>query len=452
MKRIYIQTLGCPKNFNDSEVASGILEAAGHNIITDENCAGEADIIIVNTCGFINDAKLESIDAIFEMARLGKTLIVSGCLSQRYGEELFDEMPEVACFIGVNEYENLPGIIENLDDNERQKYISPYEKESESEFRLLPRNAYSASLKISEGCNNRCTYCVIPYIRGPYRSRPKELIVSEALRLERQGVKELMLIAQDTTAYGTDIYGRYKLPELLRELCQIDGIEWVRIMYAYEDRITSELIEVMASEPKICNYIDIPLQHSSNKILKAMDRRSTRESILATIKDLRAAMPDIHIRTTLITGFPGESEEDFENLRSFVEEMKFERLGVFAYSPEEGTVASEMPHQIPDEVKEARRDAIMRRQLEISLDSNKKKIGKTLDVMLEEKDICEEQGTGEAPDTGNSEETWVGRSRYDASEIDNSVIVRTRRKHEAGDIIKAIITDGFDYDLVGEEV
>ncbi|MEG0661922.1 MAG: 30S ribosomal protein S12 methylthiotransferase RimO, partial [Anaerovoracaceae bacterium] len=396
--KIFIETLGCPKNFNDSEVAAGILEAAGHEIT---KVIEEADGIMVNTCGFINDAKTESINTIFDMARWGKLLMVSGCLTQRYGEELYEEMPEVDIFLGVNDYERLPEILSEHRKGEREKFLSLYEKETGDLVRKIEENPYSATIKISEGCDNRCAYCIIPYIRGPYRSRPKEEILAEAQRLAQAGTKELILIAQDTTAYGIDLYGGYVLHELVRELCRIDGLEWIRLMYCYEDRITDELIQVMAEEEKVCHYLDIPIQHGSDKILKGMARRSTRSSIDETIKKLRTAMPDIHIRTTLIAGFPGESEEDFEELLAFAEEKRFERLGVFAYSPEEGTPAAEMENQVEEEEKEARKDAIMRRQVEISLEKNKEKIGRILDVIVEGKD---EDGS------------YYGRSRYDAPE------------------------------------
>ena len=336
--KIFIETLGCPKNFNDSEVAAGILEAEGFNITDD---LMQADAVIVNTCGFINDAKTESIATIFDYAQFeDKLLIVSGCLSQRYGDELFNEMPEVDIFLGVNEYDKLPDILKNHQEGKREKYLSQYENELETDKRRLADNHYTATIKISEGCDNKCAYCVIPKIRGPYRSRPMENIIKEAKSLADKGVKELILIAQDVTTYGIDIYGKYNLHELVKELCKIDGIHWIRLMYCYEDRITDELIEVMATEAKVCNYLDIPIQHGSDNVLKAMKRRSTRDSIDNTIIRLRKAMPDIAIRTTLIVGFPGETEADFDELYDFVDETKFQRLGVFAYSQEEGTVAA----------------------------------------------------------------------------------------------------------------
>ena len=412
--KIFIETLGCPKNFNDSEFALGILERAGHK---EAERAEDADLILVNTCGFINDAKKESIAKIFEMAEIAgenKILAISGCLSERYKDELYKEMPEVDIFIGVNDYDRLPALIEAAaKDKEGQKlsFRSEYCDFNEPSLRKIPENPYTATIKIAEGCNNICTYCIIPHIRGKYRSRKIEEITEEAKRLASSGTKELIIIAQDTTYYGMDIYGRLALPELLKELCKIDGIRWIRLMYCYEDKITDELIDTMASEEKICHYIDIPIQHSSDRILKAMNRKSTKTSIMSTMSKLRAKMPDINIRTTLITGFPGETEEDFDELYNFVSEMKFERLGIFAYSREEGTPADKMKGHIRQDIKEKRRDSIMLMQTEISLSKNREKIGKTIEVIVDGKD-----------DDGS----YYGRSSYDAPEIDNAVLFTSR--------------------------
>lgn len=441
--KLYIETLGCPKNFNDSEGIRGIWEKAGM-YLTDDPV--DADAILVNTCGFINDAKTESIEKIFDMARIkeeaateqeiaDKILIVSGCLSQRYGEELYEEMPEVDIFLGVNDYERLPQMVKGLAKGTRAKAFS-CEPEAFEEFsaRKLSDNPYSTTLRIAEGCNNRCAYCVIPQIRGKLRSRPMESILDEAKVLAENGCKELMLIAQDATEYGRDLYGELRLPKLLRELCKVEGIEWIRLMYCYEDKITDELIEVMASEDKICHYIDIPLQHISDGVLKRMNRRSTTASIKDTIARLRAAMPDIHIRTTMIVGFPGETEEEFDELLDFVEETCFERLGVFAYSREEGTVAGDMEDQIDEEIKAQRVDAVMRRQLDISREINEVKVGNTMVVLV---DGMDEEGA------------YLGRTQYDAPEIDNTVIFGSGKKLEPGDMVKVYINDAFDYDLVG---
>ena len=303
--------------------------------------------------------------------------------------------------------------------------------------RKLDENPYTATIKIAEGCNNICAYCIIPKIRGKYRSKREEDIIREAEMLAKAGCKELILIAQDVTYYGKDLYGEYRLAQLLRKLCRIEGIVWIRLMYCYEDRITDELIETIASEEKICNYLDIPIQHASNHVLKAMNRRSTAASIDQTVKNLKKSIPDIHIRTTLIVGFPGETEEDYEELIDFVERERFARLGVFAYSQEENTAAGEMENQIDEEIKEQRLDGIMRRQLDISLELNREKIGSTLEVLVEEEDAAG---------------SYIGRTRYDAPEIDNSVIFTSDRKHRPGDIVMVLIDDAFDYDLVGREV
>lgn len=475
--KLYIETLGCPKNFNDSEGIAGIWERAGMQV-TDDPVA--ADAILVNTCGFINDAKKESIDKIFEMARLiadtadgsaggavnaaadsahetvggvaaaapakaiengeagmaaKKLLIVSGCLSQRYGRELFDEMPEVDIFLGVNDYERLPQIAAQFQRGKRQQFFSCQpERFEEFSARKIDENPYSATLRIAEGCNNCCAYCAIPQIRGGYRSRPMENILHEAKVLSEKGCKELILIAQDVTEYGRDLYGTLRLPDLLRALCRISGIHWIRLMYCYEDKITDELIEVMASEEKICHYIDIPLQHISDGVLQRMNRRSTKASITDTIARLRRAIPDIHIRTTLIVGFPGESEAEFEELLDFVGDTEFERLGVFAYSQEEGTAAAAMAHQIDEDEKAARVDAVMRRQVDISRAINEAKVGGLMEVLVDGMD---------------EEDAYIGRTAYDAPEIDNAVIFRSGRELLPGDMVTVRIEDAFDYDLTG---
>lgn len=443
--KLYIETMGCPKNFNDSESIGGIWESTGMSLTDDP---AEADAILVNTCGFINDAKQESIGCIFDMARFidesekeapdheKKILIVSGCLSQRYGKELADEMPEVDIFLGVNDYEKLPQLVKEYRKGKRlQAFSCQPDAFYEFSARKIKDNPYSMTLRIAEGCNNCCAYCVIPQIRGAYRSRPMENIIEEAELLASKGCREIILIAQDVTEYGTDIYGRLMLPELLRKLCRVDGIRWIRLMYCYEEKITDELIEVMASEEKICDYIDIPLQHVSDGVLSAMNRHSTTESIKDTLGRLRTAMPDIHIRTTLITGFPGETEEEFEELLEFVEETRFERLGVFAYSREEGTVAGDMENQIDEDVKAMRADAIMRRQLDISREINESKVGDTMTVMV---DGTDEDGA------------YLGRTVYDAPEIDNTVIFTSDEELVPGDMVQVKITDAFDYDLVGK--
>ncbi len=436
--KIYIETLGCPKNFNDSEMAAGLLEHAGHCQVQEPE---QADVILVNTCGFINDAKTESIERIFQMAdckREDTVLAVSGCLSQRYAKELYDEMPEVDLFLGVNDYQDLPHILEGFTKGKRETHCKSCSGGFEEiPFRKLEENPYTATIKIAEGCDNVCTYCVIPHIRGKYRSRREEDILREAEMLASKGCRELILIAQDVTAYGLELYGKMALPQLLKKLCGVEGIRWIRLMYCYEDRITDELIQVMAEEEKICNYLDIPLQHCSDRVLKAMNRRSDSSGIRKTIEKLREAMPDIHIRTTFITGFPGESEEDFEELVDFVEDIRFERLGVFTYSQEDGTPAAEMKEQLPEEVKAQRQDAIMRRQIDISLEKNREKIGSRMEILIEEQD---------------ADGSYIGRTVYDAPEIDNAVIFTSEKERKPGEFAIVEITDAFDYDLTGKEV
>lgn len=435
---IYFDTLGCLKNFGDSEMAMGILEKHGHAIV---DTPEDADVIVVNTCGFIEDAKKESIDEIFDMAEFkaqGKKLIVSGCLVQRYSEELFKEIPEADGFIGVNDYEKLPELLDQFEkDGARFRSVDemrPDAFEHETTFRKIKGNPYTAALRIAEGCDNHCTYCIIPAIRGKYRSRTMESIVEEAQHLADSGCKELSIIAQDTSYYGKDLYGEPMLAELLRRLCKVDGIEWIRLLYCYEENITDELIQTMAEEPKICHYIDVPLQHSSDRVLKEMNRRSTEASIRDTIQRLKTAMPDICIRTTMIVGFPGETDEDFENLMRFTNDVRFSRLGAFTYSKEEGTPAAARTDQIPEDVKEERLDALMMQQMQISNEHNQEFLGNVIDVIV---------------DAGEEEHTYIGRTRYDAPDIDNSVIFTSSRSLKPGDIVPVLIEDAFDYDLEG---
>ncbi|MBR6501577.1 MAG: 30S ribosomal protein S12 methylthiotransferase RimO [Firmicutes bacterium] len=436
--KFYINTLGCEKNTVDSEGATGILMRAGHE---PADRPSEADVIIVNTCGFINDAKEQSIETIFDMAEIKKDdalLMVSGCLSQRYSTQLYKEMPEVDIFLGVNDYEKLPEILAKHEAGKREKYISDYDRiYAELGRRERSEAPYTASVKISEGCNNVCSYCIIPFIRGGYRDRKMEDILEEIRQLAEEGCKEVVLIAQDVSNYGIDLYGKYRLPELLHEVCKINGIHWVRLMYCYEERITDELIQAMASEPKVCHYIDIPLQHCNDRILKEMNRCSTEASIKDTIGRLRAAMPDIHIRSTMIAGLPGETKEDFAQLEKFVEDMKFERLGVFPYSKEEGTLAATMKGQVRQQTKEKRRDAIMALQCAISLEHNQAKVGQVMEVLVEGQD---EDGS------------YIGRTKYDAPDVDNGVLFTSNRQLNPGDFVQVEIIDAFDYDLVGREV
>ena len=434
--KVFIQTLGCEKNTVDSENAAALLEKAGCSIVQTPE---EADCFIVNTCGFIADAKKQSIETIFDLSRektAGKKLIVTGCLSQRYSSELSAEMPEVDAFLGVNDYQRLPEIVLGIS-SERTLCSGADKVYKELGSRKLSTTPWSRSIKIAEGCSNICSYCAIPFIRGRYRSRREEDVLREAEQLAREGCKELVIIAQDVTFYGRDLGIKDALPQLLKKLCRIEGIRWIRLMYCYEDEITDSLIETIRSEEKICNYLDIPLQHCVDRILKAMNRKSTAESIESTVDKLRKLIPDIAIRTTLISGFPGETKEDAAKLLDFVEKTKFERLGAFAYSKEEGTRAAELPGQVRKDVRERRRDRIMELQRRISLENNIKLIGKTLEVLVEEQD---------------SENTYIGRSYMDAPEIDNSVIFTSSRPIQPGSFVNIRINDAFDYDLSGEAV
>lgn len=432
--RIYIKTLGCDKNIVDSQCAAGLLEDAGHQLTEDP---GSAEAIIVNTCGFIQDAKQESIDAILALAARKdhrQKLIVSGCLSQRYGKELSELIPEADFFLGVNDYSRLPEILCGGTEGEKV-FQNPCGRSYEEIGRRLPSGPFfTAPLKISEGCSNVCSYCSIPAIRGPYRSRKAEDILREARDLAGTGCRELVLVAQDVTAYGCDLPGQGHLVRLLEDLCRIEGIRWIRLMYCYEDRISDALIETIRTQPKICKYLDIPLQHSSDSVLARMNRHSTGKSIRQTITKLRQQIPGIVLRTTLIVGFPGETKEDFSDLREFVKEMRFERLGVFAYSKEEGTAAAALPGQIRKDVKERRRDRIMEMQQKISMEINRTMEGKTLDVLVEER----------FPDG-----SYCGRTSRDAPEIDNSILFSSELRLSPGDFVAVEVTDSFDYDLAG---
>ena len=439
MKKVYIRTLGCEKNTVDSENAARLLSDAGCSVIDDPE---EADVLMVNTCGFIGDAKKQSIEAVFELNAVKeasggkKTLIVSGCLTQRYAEELKKSLPEADFILGVNDYDKLPGIV--LGTEKDKVYAGACGKiYKELGSRKLLTRPWSRSLKIAEGCSNICSYCIIPFIRGRYRSRREEDILKEARELAAEGCRELVIIAQDVTCYGRDFGKTDALPQLLRKLSVIEGIKWIRLMYCYEDEITDGLIEEIKNNDKICKYIDIPIQHCSDDILKAMDRKSTHDSIVGTVTKLRKQIPDIVIRTTLITGFPGERVPQFEELLDFIEDMRFERLGAFAYSREEGTKAAGLPGQVRSDVKQRRLDRVMTLQQRISLENNTKLIGRVMDVLVEE---IEEDGT------------CIGRTYMDAPDIDNSVIFAGKPGTVPGSFVKVLITDAFDYDLTGEEL
>lgn len=440
-KKILFISLGCDKNLVDSEVMLGILADRGFEMTDTED---DADIIIINTCCFINDAKEESINTILEMAEYKKTgpckaLIVTGCLAQRYKQEIVDEIPEVDAVIGTSKYDEIFDAVDQalkgshfLDVDDLDRLPSVPGK------RILTTGGHYAHLKIAEGCDKHCTYCIIPKIRGNYRSVPMEQLLAEAASLAEQGVKELILVAQETTLYGVDLYGKKSLHILLKELAKIKGIRWIRILYCYPEEIYPELIETIKNEKKVCHYLDMPIQHASDTILKRMGRRTTKAQLKETVSLLRKEIPDIVLRTTLIAGFPGETQEQHEELMEFVDEMEFERLGVFAYSPEENTPAASMPDQIPEEIKEERRDAILELQQEIAFDKAADMVGRTLYAMIE----------GKVAD----EPAYVARTYADSPDIDGYVFVNTGEMLMSGDFVKVKITGSAEYDLIGELV
>ncbi len=436
-KRVLFVSLGCPKNQVDGEIMLAKLEDAGYEIAEDFE---RIDAVLVNTCAFIDSAKQEAIDTILEMVGLkqdglAKAVIVTGCLPERYREEILDEIPEVDAVVGIGANTDIVQIVSDALEGKKTSVFPPKEELVLCGRRVLTTPDYWAYLKIAEGCSNCCTYCAIPSIRGGFRSRTKEDILDEAQTLAGQGVKELILVAQDVTGYGIDLYGEYKLAELLNELCEIDGIEWIRLMYCYPDKVTDELIEVMASQPKVLHYIDLPLQHADNKILKAMNRHSTREQATEVIEKLRERMPDIVIRTTFIAGFPGEGDEEFEALAEFVNAMEFDRMGCFEYSPQEGTPAAEMDEQIDDDVKARRVEVIMQDQYEINMVKNDELVGKTLRVLVEDYDAYSD--------------SYVGRSYMDAPDIDGKVIFTSRRDLDNGEFVDVEIIGVNEYDLIG---
>ena len=436
---ILFVSLGCDKNLVDSEVMLNLLKKHGYNITNDEQ---EADAAVVNTCCFIHDAKEESINTILELAELKKTarlqaLIITGCLAQRYQKEIQTEIPEVDAILGSTNIDDIVSVVDEALHGRKVvcckdiQYLPPHMTE-----RTVTTGTAMAYLKIAEGCSKRCTYCIIPYLRGNYRSIPMEDILETAERLAQEGYQELVLVAQETTVYGQDLYGEKRLPELLRRLCRLEGIQWIRLLYCYPEEITEELIQTMAQEPKVCHYIDMPIQHSEDAILKAMGRRTNQKQIREVVEQLRSAVPDIAIRTTLITGFPGETKEQHEALLDFVDEMEFDRLGVFTYSPEEDTPAATMPDQVAEEVKEARRDEIMELQQEISYDKGTDRIGQELLVMIE----------GKVAD----ESAYIGRTYGDAPKVDGYIFVQTGELLMTGDFAKVRVTGALEYDLIGE--
>lgn len=432
-------SLGCDKNLVDSEMMLGFTAKHGYTYTDDTNAA---DIIIVNTCCFILDAKEESIDAILEMAKLKKDgnlkcLIVTGCMAQRYKNEIIDEIPEVDAVVGTASYDHICDIIEEALSGKKEFVFEELSRlPAASPKRMVSTGGWYAYLKIAEGCDKHCTYCIIPSLRGRYRSYPEDILLKQARELSDAGVKELILVAQETTVYGKDIDGKKHLPTLLKKLCAIDGIEWIRILYCYPEEITDELIDTIASEDKICNYLDIPVQSGSDYILKKMGRLTNVAELTQNISKLRAKIPDIILRTTLISGFPGESNEHFNETLDFVKKMKFERLGVFPYSAEEGTVAATLTEQVDEEVKQDRRDAIMSLQQGISSDFLKKQVGKTLRVLIE----------GKIAD----EDAYIGRSYMDAPGVDGCIFVQYSGELLSGDFVDVKITGSSEYDLIGE--
>ena len=432
--KVLLISLGCDKNLVDSEVMLGLLNKAGHQLTNDET---EADVVVVNTCAFISDAKEESINTIIEMGELKKTgklkkLIVAGCLSQRYKDEIMKELPEIDVIIGATNYDK---IVEAIGTDEESIVDDINYTPRPIAERIVTTNASMAYFKIAEGCNKLCTYCIIPHIRGRYRSMPMDSLIASAEKLASDGIKELVLVAQETTLYGVDLYGEKKLPELLTKLSEIEGIEWIRLLYCYPEEITDELTEVMATNPKICHYVDIPIQHSENAILKRMGRRTSREDIVELVGRLRTAMPDIAIRTTLISGFPGETQELHDGLVDFVDECEFDRLGVFTYSPEEGTPAAEYEDQVDGELAVKWRDEIMELQQEISYEKNQQMIGSTQKVLIE----------GYLVD----DDVYVGRTYRDAPGVDGIVFVSAPYELISGSFVDVKITEANEYDLTG---
>ena len=438
-KKVLFQSLGCDKNLVDSEMMLGMLAESGYSFTDDEN---EADAVVVNTCCFIGDAKEESVNTILEMAELKKSgqvkaLVVTGCLAQRYQEEIRKEIEEVDAVIGTSAIKELPAVLDAaFEGKAKDCYYRLDEKPLTGKKRILTTGGHFAYLKIAEGCDKHCTYCIIPKVRGPYRSVPMDSLLREAQELADQGVRELILVAQETTVYGQDLYGHKALPELLERLCRIEGLVWIRILYCYPEEIDDALIRVIQKEEKICHYLDIPVQHGSDSVLKRMGRKTNSEQIRNMVKKLRENIPDICLRTTLITGFPGETEKDHETLMEFVDEMEFDRLGVFTYSPEEGTPASLMPDQVGEDVKEKRRDAIMELQQEIAYEAAGKMEGKSVDAMIE----------GKIAD----EDAYVARTYKDAPNVDGYLFIHTDRQLMSGDFVKVRITGSYEYDLIGE--
>ena len=438
--KVFFVSLGCDKNLADSEQMLGILTRNGHEIVGSEE---EAEAIIVNTCCFIKDARDESVQTILEMAEYRKNgpcraFIVTGCMAQRYQQEILDEIPEVDAVLGTSSYDAILEAIAAADNRKRYSLFRDIDHlvSDPAEGRVLTTGGHFGYLKIAEGCDKHCTYCIIPKLRGSYRSVPMERLVRQAQDMADRGVRELILVAQETTVYGTDLYGRKCLAELLRKLCRINGIRWIRILYCYPEEIDDDLIEVMREEKKICHYLDLPIQHASDRILKRMGRRTSRADLTEIVSRLRREIPDIILRTSLITGFPGETEEDHQILMDFVDEMEFDRLGVFTYSQEDDTTAASMPDQIPEETKLKRQEEIMLLQQEISAEKGEQKIGQEMLVMIEGK--------------VSGENAYIGRTYGDAPKVDGYIFVQTGELLMTGDFARVTVTGALEYDLIGE--
>ena len=438
MKILFI-SLGCDKNLVDSEVMLKLLEEKGYQFTDDET---EADVIVINTCCFIGDAKEESVNTILEMAEYRKSgsckaLIVTGCLAQRYQKEILDEIEEVDAVLGTASYDAVAEAVEKALGGQKELHFESIDRlVPDQGGRVLTTGGHYAYLKIAEGCDKRCTYCIIPKLRGHFRSVPEEQLLAEAQRLADQGVKELILVAQETTVYGVDLYGEKRLPQLLTKLARVPGIRWIRVQYCYPEEITEELIQVIKNEPKVCHYLDLPIQHASDRILKRMGRRTTQADLRRIIGRLREEIPDICLRTTLISGFPGETEDDHEELMRFVDDCEFDRLGVFPYSAEEDTPAASMPDQIPEEVKEERRAELMELQQEIAFEKAEEMAGRELTVMIE----------GKVAD----ENAYVGRTYKDAPGVDGYLFLNTDETLMSGDFARVRVTGALEYDLIGE--
>lgn len=438
--KIFFVSLGCDKNLVDSEMMIGMLAEKGHVITDDEK---EAEVVVVNTCCFILDAKQESIDTILQMAELKKNgkmkvLIVTGCLGERYREEIQSEIPQVDAILGTNSFDLIAEAIDEVMEGKKQNHFNDIQAVPvHGKKRMVTTGGHYAYLKIAEGCDKHCTYCIIPKIRGNFRSVPMEVLVEEATKLAEDGVKELILVAQETTVYGKDLYGEKSLPKLLKKLAAIEGLQFIRLLYCYPEEITPELIQVIKEETKICHYLDMPIQHAADPVLKRMGRRTNNEQLRNIITTLRKEIPDICLRTTLITGFPGETVKDFAVLKDFVKEMKFDRLGVFPYSAEEGTPAAKMKKQVPSFIKNRRKNIIMKMQQQIAFDKAEEMIGRKLEVLIE----------GKLPEEG----VFIGRTYKDAPNVDGMIFVNSDRELVTGDVVTVGVTDFHEYDLIGEE-